>query len=67
MTTALIALILATVLPPPWVAPTPTPTPALVWSLTPIVPVATDAPLRARVWLPVVLAAKLPPEEKNDA
>jgi hypothetical protein len=74
---ALAALIIAntpvsTILPPPWVAPEPTATPTLIWSKTPIAPVATSNPsptprlgepvMRVWVWLPVVTAAKMPPE-----
>lgn len=74
---ALAALIIAstpvaTILPPPWIAPEPTATPTLIWSKTPIAPVATsnltptprlgEPVMRMLVWLPVVVAAKKPPE-----
>jgi hypothetical protein len=73
---ALAALIVASTpvstMPPPWIAPEPTATPALIWSKTPIAPVATSNPSptprlgepvrRVWVWLPVVTAAKKPPE-----
>lgn len=52
---ALAALIIAstpvsTILPPPWVAPEPTATPTLIWSKTPIAPVATSTHRRRRSW-----------------
>jgi hypothetical protein len=56
---------IATILPPPWNAPTATPTPPLVWSMTPVAPVTTgepkptprlgEPPRVVVVWLPMTM------------